>query len=335
MTSKRSYTALGFAVAIAIAVWAGPAWSADEPVIRFGIITSGGQSEVPYAIEKAGLAQKHGIKIETVDYAVPGQQYTMFRSGAIDIAAGNFIDLLRQRKAGVGIHAIHSFMGYNNLFVTKANSAITSFTDLKGKKIGNFGTTFLDWLIVRAAGKKAYGIDLQSDANLVPGAPPLLNQLLSKGDVDAIYQFSTLTLGPIARGEQRAVVTLPELMKAAGFGPDSFYLQWIITEKWTKEHRDAVGRLEGMLREAYNVLRKDDSLWPTLAQRIRITDPALIAAYRNHSRKYNDSPYNAGLLKPTQELLDALVSIAGEHAAGVTKVDIAAFLFPTPSSMSK
>ena len=127
----------------------------------------------------------------------------MYKSDATDVSAGNFIDLLRQRKAGLGLQAFHGFQGYSNLIVAKPDSPIKSFADLKGKKVGEFGPTFLDWLILRAAGKKAYGIDLQNDATLVQGAPPLLNQFLAKGDArcDASVQLAHLRPDPQGRAE--------------------------------------------------------------------------------------------------------------------------------------
>jgi NitT/TauT family transport system substrate-binding protein len=327
MTARKALATLALALAAAAVADAGSARSQGAPTLRFAVIGSAGQSEVPFAVQQAGLDKKYGITIQIIDYAAPGQQYNMFRSGAADIAGGNFIDLLRQRKGGNAIQAIHGFQGYNNAFVVKPDSSVKAFADLKGRKVGTFGTTFLDWLIVRAAGKKAYNVDLQTDARLVSGAPPLLNQFLARGEVDATLQFSSLTLAPIARGEQRVLIDLPALMKAAGFRSDVFYVQWIITEKWAKANPQALTRLPKMLGEAYALLRQDDGLWPALAQRINITDPAIIAAYRDLERGVVDPPYSAELIKPTQELLDTIVAIAGEQAVGVTTVDPAAFLF--------
>jgi NitT/TauT family transport system substrate-binding protein len=327
MTARKAFATLALAFAAAAVADAGGARSQGAPTLRFAVIGSAGQTEVPFAIQQAGLDKKYGINIEIIDFAAPGQQYNMFRSGAADIAGGNFIDLLRQRKGGNAIQAIHGFQGYNNVFVVKPNSPVKAFADLKGRKVGTFGTTFLDWLIVRAAGKKAYNVDLQTDASLVPGAPPLLNQFLARGEVDATLQFSSLTLAPTARGEQRVLIDLPALMKAAGFRSDLFYVQWMVTEKWAKANPEALTRLPKMLSEAYALLKQDDGLWPALAQRINISDPAIIGAYRDLERGVDNPPYAAELIKPTQELLDAIVAIAGEQAVGVTTVDPAAFLF--------
>ena len=325
---KRS-TMLGSAAGAAAAAAAWPAYISAQALIpvRFALIGSGGQDEVSNVIQQFGLDKKYGLALTVIDFAAPGQQYPMFRADAVDVAAGNFVDLLRQRKAGVGLRAFHGFQGYSNLIVTKPDSAIKNFRDLKGKKIGQFGTTFLDWLIIRAAGKKAYNLDLANDAELVGGAPPLLNQFLAKGDVDATLQFSSLTLGPIAQGQQRVVSEMSDLMQAAGFNPHCFYVQWHVTDKWTGAHPGAIDKVKAMLTDAYAKLKTDDSVWPPLAEKIHITDPALVAAYRDLDRKIDNPPYDPSLLAPTQKVLDAIVAIAGEDAVGVATLDPAAFLF--------
>src|SRR5262249_38266984 len=153
--------------------------------VRFAVIGSSGQSEVPYAVQRYGLDRKHGLALQIVDFAAPGQQYMMYRADAIDCSAGNFVDLLRHRKAGVALQAFHGFQGFRSLIVAKPSSPVRGFADLKGKRVGEFGATFLDWLIIRAAGSRAYGIDLERDATLVQGAPPLLNQFLERDELDA------------------------------------------------------------------------------------------------------------------------------------------------------
>lgn len=329
MSFARSAIALTLGLALSLASGA-PQASASEPLIpvRLAVIGSSGQGEVPQAIKKYRIDKKHGIDVQVIDFAAPGQQYTMFRSGAIDVAAGNFIDLLRQRSAGSKLKAFRGFQRYNNRIVVKADSPIKTFQDLKGKKVGQFGTTFLDWLIVRAAGKKAHDIDLQNDADLVQGAPPLLNQLLGRGELDAALQFSSLTYGPLARGEQRVVVDVPGIMSAAGLNPEAFYLQWIVSEQWLNAHSDALSRLDAVFAEAYEKLQSDDEIWEPLAKAIRITDPAVAHTYRDSARRIQNPSYNAQLIEPTQTLVDALVAIAGESAVGIKTVDPEAFAFP-------
>lgn len=327
MKRSQAVASLGLGIAAPLA-WSAPGSAQGVVPVRFAVIGSGGQAEVTEVITRFGLDKKHGLALEAIDFAVPGQQYPMFRAGAIDVAIGNFVDLMRQRKAGVGLRAFHGYQRYSNQIVAKGDSPVKTFADLKGKRVGEFGPTFLDWLIIRAAGKKAYGIDLEKDASPVAGAPPLLSQFLAKGDLDATLQFSSLTLAPIAQGQQRVVSEMSDLMKAAAFDPSCFYLQWLVGEKWTGAHPGAVDRVSAMIDEAYAKLKSDDGVWTALGQKIRITDPALIAAYREQGRKIDNPPYGRAQIASTQKLVDAIVALAGEDAVGFSTLDPAAFVFP-------
>jgi len=296
--------------------------------VRIGVITSGGQSEVPYAIKEFGLDKKYGFAMEQVDLSAPGQQWIMFRSDSIDVAPGSFVDLMRQRKAGVKIKAFHGFQTYSNRIVAKPDSPIKSFTDLKGRNFGQFGTTVLDWLIVRAAGLKAYNIDLEKDTTLVNGAPPLLNQLLNQGQADAILQFSSLTMGPVKKGDQRIVTDVPTLMKEAGFGPGVLYTQWNVGEKWTEAHPGAIDKLDQMIEEAYAKLKSEEKVWAPLAARVGTKDEGGIKDYRDTALQVDDPPYTQDMIAKTQTMVDAIVAIAGEQPLGFSKIDPDAFIFP-------
>jgi len=301
---------------------------ADEIPIRIGVIKSAGQADITYVIRQFGIDKKHGLAVQQVELSAPGQQYVMLRGDAIDASPGTFADLMRQRKAGIGLRAFHGRQRYNNVIVTGPNSPIQNFADLKGKKVGNFGTTFLDWLIVRVAGKRAFGIDLEKDATSIPGSPPLLNQLLARGEVDGMLQFSTLSVAPMLKGEQRSIIDIPSLMRAAGFSPDALNSQWHVSDKWATAHPTGVSKLSLMIDEAYAKLRSDDSVWPAVAHQIGMTDPVTIAAYRDLARKTDNAPYNPSLVAVTQQMLDEIISIAGDGPIGFTRLDPDAFLFP-------
>jgi len=305
---------------------------ADEIPVRIGVIKSAGQADLTYVIRQFGIDKKHGLAVQQVELSAPGQQYVMLRADTIDASPGTFVDLMRQRKAGVGLRAFHGRQRYNNLIVTRPDSSIQNFSHLKGKKVGNFGTTFLDWLIVRAAGKRAFGIDLEKDATSIPGSPPLLNQFLARGEVDGMLQFSTLCIAPILKGEQRSIIDIPSLMRAAGFSPDAFYSQWNVSDKWATAHPDGVDKLFSMIDEAYAKLGSDDSVWPAVAQQIGMTDPVMITAYRDLARKTDNAPYDRSLIAATQQMLDAIISIAGDGPIGFTRLDPDAFLFPASSA---
>jgi len=58
-----------------------------------------------------------------------------------------------------------------------------------------------------------------------------------------MLQFSTLSVAPILKGEQRSIIDIPSLMGAAGFSPDAFNSQWHVSDKWMAAHPDGIGKL--------------------------------------------------------------------------------------------
>jgi hypothetical protein len=269
-----------------------------------GVIKSAGQADITYVIQQFGIDKKHGLAVQQVELSAPGQQYVMLRGDTIDASPGTFVDLMRQRKAGLGLRAFHGRQRYNNLIVTKQSSPIQYFSDLKGKKV----------------------------ATSIPGSPPLLNQFLARGEVDGMLQFSTLSVAPILRGEQRSIIDVPSVMLAAGFSPEALNSQWHVSDKWVTAHPDGVDKLFSMIDEAYATLSSDDSVWPAVARQIGITDPVMIAAYRDLARKIDNAPYGRSLIAVTQQMLDAIISIAGDGPIGFTRLDPDAFLFPAGSA---
>lgn len=327
---RRLLVAAAASVAAPFAAHPGHAQGAPAP-LRIGVIGSSGQAELTTAIQKYGLDREHGLDVQVTDYAAPGQQYTLLRAGTIDVAIGNFVDLHRQRRAGLSIKAFHGYQRYNNPVIVKTGSSIAQFADLRGRKVGGFGNTFLDWLVLRAAGKKAHGLDVETDATSVVAAPPLLNQFLMRGEIDAAIQFSSLAIAPLTTGEVRAIADLESLLREAQFNAEAFYTQWFITEQWLDRYGSALDRVYATFAGGYDRLTKDDAVWVELAQRVRITDPKLVAAYRQKGRQINNPPYRASLLQPTQALLTEIVSVAGDQAAGIARVDPQAFAFPPGS----
>ncbi|MGV1009525.1 MAG: ABC transporter substrate-binding protein [Dermatophilaceae bacterium] len=292
------------------------------------MISSGGGAELPTVLIDRGIAQRYGLQIQIVPYTTPGQQFLLLRSGAVDVVPGSVLDLMRQRQAGLDLYAFSGFQRFSSPVVVGAGSTIGAFDDLRGARVGEFGPTLLDWLVLRAAAKRAYGWDLQ-EANLTQASPALLTALLADGKIDAALQFANLVVGPVARGEQRVLTTVPDVMRAAGLDPDAIDVTWNISGSWEKTHVGQLERLRAAMAEAYQVLATDDTAWPPLVELLGI-DPhsSTAAAYIALERRISNPPFQESLLPPTQHLLDVIVSEIGDQDTRVRQIDRTAFLFP-------
>ncbi|MBV9119889.1 MAG: ABC transporter substrate-binding protein [Chloroflexi bacterium] len=280
-------------------------------------------------MKSAAIDRKYGFDLQVSPISATGQQWLALRSGSADIGSGSVLDLLRQRQAGLPARAFTTFQTYNNPVVVPANSPIKSFVDLAGKKVGTPDPSLLDFMIIRAAGKKAFNLDVGTQATPTPASPTLLLELLGKGQVDAALEFSSLTATPVAQGQLRELTTVPQIMQQGGFNPKAFYLLISVTDAWSNAHPGGVTKLHDAMVETFQMLMTQDEPWTALAAEVGLKGPAQVQGYMKSQRAVFQTEYSPQLLDATTDLLNNLVSVAGKDAVGVSSVDPNAFIFPT------
>ncbi|HYY88249.1 MAG TPA: ABC transporter substrate-binding protein [Chloroflexota bacterium] len=315
-----------------------PAQAVPTPVpaaLRWATIENASQAYIPVLLKDRGIAAKYGLELQVIGISNTGQQWNSLRSGDSDISSGSVLDLLRQRQAGLKARAISAFSTFGNPVVALASKPYTSLADLKGARVGTPNETLLDWMILRAAGKKTEGFDVGQTAQVQSAAPGLLNSLLDKGELDAALQFSDFTLGPLTRGTYKEVTTVPRAMAAAGLDPESFYLTWNLADAWRDSHPDSVPRLVAAIDEAVQLLETDDAVWPDLAKRSGVTDPQLLPAFVRMQRDSFRTTYTREKVQSTQALLDAITDTVGQSVVGVNSVDPAALDFDSSDAARK
>ena len=321
---------LSRSLAIVLAVVLTPlAAAASEPVkVRWGTIANASQAFVPTIIKERGLDKKYGLDLTVVPLSNTDQQWLGLRSGDTDVSSGSMIDLLRQRQAGLKAKAFRGFMTFANPIVARTDKPYNTLADLKGARIGTARRTLAAWIIYRAAGLKAYGVDLEKNASEVVESPPtMLLQLMLRRELDASAQFSAAILEPMAQGKLKEITNLPKVLAAAGFDADSFYLLWMVNESWSDRNPGALARLVAAIDEANDILATDDAIWPALGERVGVKDPKLLPLFMKTTRFEFKTNFSRAKLEPTQALIDAMVKVVGPEIVGTTKVDPDAFYF--------
>ena len=295
--------------------------------VRFGAVAGASQAYIPLLLEQKGIDAKYGLDVEIVPLSQVTQLWTGLQTGDFDVSASNFLDLLRQRQAGLEVKAIRGFSRFGNPIVTTADKPYETLPDLAGAKFGTVSTAVLDWMVIRAAGVKAYGFDVETDAVPTTASPPLIGELLLNGELDAAWQFSDFTLQPLQEGTLKEITNVAELMVEAGFDPDAFYLTYQLADRWREEHPDAVAPLIAAMDEAVELIMTDDSIWPELAAYSGMENEELLPAFIEMQREAFDTQFTEDKLAPTQALLDELIQVVGEEPIAVTTVDPEAFDF--------
>src|SRR5581483_9678095 len=146
---------------------------ADAETLRIGIQKTGTFSWQLDVIARHGLARENGLDFSIQEFASPEAGKIALNGGAVDVAVVDWLWVARERALGRALK-YYPYSTAVGAIMVKAGSPLRELFDLKGRSLAVAGGALdKSWLIVRAAAKRR-GIDLQREASLAFGAPPLL-----------------------------------------------------------------------------------------------------------------------------------------------------------------
>lgn len=291
----------------------------DGGTIRLMVNMAGTQSFPPYVIQSRGLDKKYGFVLTTTPSTNTPATTTGFQSGAADMGIYGWNDLSRVKAGGVNVVGIAPFLGWANTIVVPIASPIKNLGDLRGKKVGVYSRTSLDWVVMRAVALKDYKLDLEKDIVIQEGAISLLRGLMEQDKLDATQMFNDLTAPMVVSGKFRMLSTIKALVDELGT-PDTPFLMYTVDAGYAAKHPDNVKAFLAAYRESIDILETDDSVWAARGQELNMTDPAVVAKLRDVSR-----PMLMKSFKPTDEanirkLWDILVATAGAQSLGMSQL---------------
>ncbi|MFZ5365390.1 MAG: ABC transporter substrate-binding protein [Patescibacteria group bacterium] len=149
------------------------------------------------AVEK-GYFKDAGFDVELVKFEAPNQVIDAVMNGQVDLtgpgAALGITGIADFKNPGkLKMYAISgdhdNYSGHS--LILPINSTITSFNQLKGKKLGIWAGT-IQWRTIAREILAQNGLDMDKDLTIVELAPSVQVQALASGQIDAL-----LTLEPI------------------------------------------------------------------------------------------------------------------------------------------
>lgn len=255
----------------------GPSFAGEAVTIRIGTLAFGTlawelaamQNEPPgrsFAIEAVSLANAEAGKIA-------------LQGGSVDLIVTDWIWSAEQRGHGLE-YAFHPYSTSHGALLVPPQSAIRTVAGLKGKRLGIAGGSLdKNWLLLRAYAKKAYGLDLERDIEKVFAAPPLLNQQLAQGRLDAVLNYWNFAARLEAQGYRR-LLDGRALLDGLGIGVEVPALGYVFRESWARAHADALAAFLDASAAARNRLCSTEAAWNQVAPLIQETDAAVRAALR-------------------------------------------------------
>lgn len=245
--------------------------AADDASIRIAY-PSGMNAQVVIAMEKAGIAEKAGLKPEYTAFQYGPPMMEALASGAIDTVVTSLMPITSYAVKVPGGIKIVAMVGQSShsLLVAK-DSGITTAEALAGKTVGvSFGSdSHLDLLVWLGEH------DLKGKVTLVNIAPAELASSLASKSVDAILI------------RQPQVLRLQQQTGAKTLHTWPFRFVSVVRTKFLEEHPREVAAYQAALRNAMVYVAQNHAQAAKWFGEYARTDPAIIEEVSSDDPLYN------------------------------------------------
>jgi NitT/TauT family transport system substrate-binding protein len=306
----------------------GPAQAQDDRELRVGLLRFGTVAWEIDTLRHHGIDRKHGITVVPVEFASNEAAKVALQAGAVDMIVTDWPWVARQRGEGSDFSFVPYSRAVGALMVPPA-SDIGSLSDLKGKRIGVAGGPLdKSWLLLRAYAQKELGIDFAGAVEPVFGAPPLLNEELARGRIDAVLTYWHYAARLEASGA-RVFLSVTDMIRGLGIDSHVPMLGYAFREEWADREGVALQGFVAASREAKTLLASSKEEWIRLAPLIGSDDPAALVALQAGFRVGTPDRWSEVERQAASDLYAILVRIGGDKLVGSAKVlDVKTFWPP-------
>lgn len=268
--------------------------NADEglPTVRVGVLEYGTVNWELDVVKEHELNKKEGINVKVVPLASKNATAVALQGDAVDVIVTDWIWVTRQRASGLD-YTFYPYSVAAGGIIVRPGAGIDSLSDLSGRKIGIAGGPVdKSWLLLQAYARKTLDVDLAKTVNPVYGAPPLLNELILKGEIDANLTFWNFEARLKANG-MKQLITIPEVIHALVNEREVPVLGWVFNDAWAAKNPKLVKGLLRSVDGAKEILAESDAEWDRLRPVMGSPDDAEFKELR--------AAFRAGIPKATPE----------------------------------
>ena len=294
--------------------------ASDKPLtpLRVGVLEFGTVSWELELIQNRELAKKRGIDLKIVPLASADASTIALQGGAVDMVVTDWIWVSRQR-AESNLYSFVPFSDTVGAVMVKGDSGIRQLSDLKDKKLGVAGgPSDKTWLLLRAYAQRKLGVDLTQYAQPTYAAPPLLNELALRGQVDATLNHWNYAARLEVQG-MHALIDVPEMLKGLGIEKPIPLLGWVFHEDWANANSTAVKNFMAASYEAKAILASADAPWDSLRGKMRAENDAVFKVLRANFRAGIPTCSDPSSMAAVAATFKILAETGGEKLVGKSR----------------
>jgi NitT/TauT family transport system substrate-binding protein len=270
------------ALALLAVLAAGPVVARADAKLRIGVLKFGTVSWVMDVIEHHELDETFGIDIDTLELASNQATLVALQAKRVDCVVSDWLWVSRQRASGAD-WTFFPFSTAVGALVAARGAPVHGLADLRNRRLGVAGSPLdKSWVIVQALAQEQH-VNLAHDARLAFGAPPLLNQELLAGRLDAVLTYWNFAAPLESRGLP-AVLSMSDALRQLGFKTAIPLVGYVVSDRWAQANPRALTAFVSATREAESILATSDAEWNWLGPRTGARNPAELKALRDAFR---------------------------------------------------
>jgi NitT/TauT family transport system substrate-binding protein len=302
------------ALAFLAAIAAGHGVARADSTLRIGVLKFGTVSWVMDVIQHHELDETYGIDIDEVDLASNQATLVALQAGRVDCVVSDWLWVSRQRAAGAD-WTFFPFSTAVGALVAARGASVHGLADLRNRRLGVAGSPLdKSWLIVQALAERQH-VDLAHDAQLSFGAPPLLNQEMLAGHLDAVLTYWNFA-APLESAGLSPVLTVNDALRQLGFKTPIPLVGYVVSQRWARQNPRALAGFVSATREAESILATSDAEWNWLGPKTGARSPAELKALRDAFRAGIPAHWGKNEQREADALYALFAKVGGQALVG-------------------
>lgn len=257
---------------IGFSLFSQSALATESTSIRLGVLASGTLAWELAALKNEGLINGKDFKLETIALANQQAGKVALQSGSVDMIVSDWIWVSASRAQG-NDYSFYPYSASAGGLIVPTGSKIKTLADLKGKKLGIAGGELdKNWALLQALAQKQQ-LDLNASVEKIYGAPPLLNQQLSSGRIDALLTYWHFAARLEAEGYKQ-LMSGEDIVRELGIQETVPRLGYVFKQSWADQNKAALQQFLKTAQTAKNTLCESDQAWDKIANLTKTDDSA-------------------------------------------------------------
>ena len=286
--------------------------------IRLSVLKYGTVNWELNVIKEHGLDAKYGINLDITYLTNKNASAIALMSKSVDVIVTDWVWVSRQRDKGKDFTLIPYSTAAGALMVSN-DSPITSIKNMKDAQIGIAGGSIdKSWILIRAYTMKVLGYDIAKHIEPAYAAPPLINGMVSRGELDGAFNYWNYT-ARLKALNFRKIISVEEILPKLGIGKSLPLIGYVFSEEWANENKGTLKSFIAASEEAREILRTSDAEWKRIQKltgaKNASTLEALKEGFRNGIPSNNAAEYKSAI----KNAFKILAEIGGRNLVGNSK----------------